>query len=668
MNFRYNHSPFSYQRRRTREVKVGDIGIGGNNPIRIQSMITADTRDTENSVRQILELEAAGCEIVRLTVPSQPDADNLPNIRKELKKLGSKVPLVADIHFTPSVAMKSVEWVEKVRINPGNFADKKKFAVRDYTDLEYKEELERISEVFSPLVLRCKELGVSMRIGTNHGSLSDRIMNKYGDTPQGMVESAIEFIRIAESLSYKDIIVSMKASNPQVMVQAYRLLCSRFMELQMDYPLHLGVTEAGDGKDGRIKSAIGIGSLLEDGLGDTIRVSLTEDPIHEVPVARLLADKYNRLRFPETQSQGYSEFRNPYSYQRFYSRPIQVGNLPLGENHAVRIESVLPFESENGFSQALSSLKNYAKSRSLELEMVSVPLPSDEFLREECISASKSSSVPMGVIVEQNELLLEDVLEDLIPFPKVTVDPFHHFQNRDSLLEFLHRREGKGITELSVQAYQIESLKGLPEEFKNAGIESVTFSVQTFHILHDYRKLARILSDFDYPIFLSAEYQDMETALYESSIGIGGMLTDGIGDMLRIKVIDSEPEAVLQLGFDILQATRLRLTKTEYISCPSCGRTLFDLQTTTARIKEKTGHLKGVKIAVMGCIVNGPGEMADADFGYVGAGPGKVHLYRGKEIVLKNVPSDDADERLVQLIKDSGMWMERESVASENTF
>lgn len=664
MNFRYNHSPFSYQRRKTREVKVGDVGIGGDNPIRIQSMITADTRDTENSVRQILELEETGCEIVRLTVPSQPDADNLPNIRKELKRLGSKVPLVADIHFTPSVAMKAIEWVEKVRINPGNFADKKKFAVRDYTDSEYKDEMERIAEVFSPLVLRCKELGVSMRIGTNHGSLSDRIMNRYGDTPQGMVESAIEFIRIAESLSYKDIIVSMKASNPQVMVQAYRLLCSRFLELQMDYPLHLGVTEAGDGKDGRIKSAIGIGSLLEDGLGDTIRVSLTEDPIHEIPVAKLLADKYNRVRFPESAVQGYSEFRNPYSYQRFYSRAQQVANLALGDTQPVRVESYLPFESESQFSQALNSLRNYAKLRSLDLEMVSVALPPDQILREECLNASKSSPVAMGVIVEQNELLMEAVLEDLLPFPKVTIDPFHHFQNGDDLIAFLSKREGRGLTELSVQSYQLESLKGLPELFKEAGIESVAFSVQTPHILHDYRKLARILSDFDYPIVLFAEYSDSQQALYESSIGIGGMLVDGIGDLVRIKILDSDPEQVLQLGFDILQATRLRLTKTEYISCPSCGRTLFDLQTTTARIKEKTGHLKGVKIAVMGCIVNGPGEMADADFGYVGAGPGKVHLYKGKEIVVKNVPYEEADERLVQLIKDSGMWAERESVGS----
>ncbi|EQA46814.1 putative 4-hydroxy-3-methylbut-2-en-1-yl diphosphate synthase [Leptospira broomii serovar Hurstbridge str. 5399] len=662
MNFRYNHSPFSYKRRRTREVKVGDIGVGGNNPIRIQSMITADTRDTENSVRQILELEEAGCEIVRLTVPSQPDADNLPNIRKELKRLGSRIPLVADIHFTPSVAMKSVEWVEKVRINPGNFADKKKFAVRDYSDLEYHEELERIAEVFSPLVCRCKELGVSMRIGTNHGSLSDRIMNRYGDTPMGMVESAIEFIRIAETVGYKDIIVSMKASNPQVMIQAYRLLCSRFLELQMDYPLHLGVTEAGDGKDGRIKSAIGIGSLLEDGLGDTIRVSLTEDPIHEIPVARYLAETYNTKVFPDANGNSYSEFRNPYAYQRFYSKPIQVSSAEIGENHPVRIESVLNFSSSGEFSNILSSLKNFAKNRSLEVELISVPFPADSHQREELLEISKSSPTPIGVILEQHELLFANDLEDLKPFPKITIDPFYHFQNIDALMDFLKLREGRGLTELSVQSYQIESLNGLPEVFKENGIESIAFSIRSPHILHDYRKLARILSDSDYPIVLAGEFETQEAALFESSVGIGGLLVDGIGDLLRIRITDSDPESVLQLGFDLLQATRLRLTKTEYISCPSCGRTLFDLQTTTARIKARTGHLKGVKIAVMGCIVNGPGEMADADFGYVGAGPGKVHLYKGKEIVLKNVPSEEADEKLVQLIKESGMWIERESV------
>ncbi|TGK19360.1 4-hydroxy-3-methylbut-2-en-1-yl diphosphate synthase [Leptospira fluminis] len=662
MNFRYNYSPFSYKRRRTREVKVGDIGIGGKNPIRIQSMITADTRDTQNSVRQILELEKIGCEIVRLTVPSQPDADNLPNIRKELRRFGSKVPLVADIHFTPSVALKCAEWVEKIRVNPGNFADKKKFAVRDYSDTEYKEELERISDVFLPLVSRCKELGVSMRIGTNHGSLSDRIMNRYGDTPLGMVESALEFIRIAESVGYKDIVVSMKASNPQVMIQAYRLLCSRFLELQMDYPLHLGVTEAGDGKDGRIKSAIGIGSLLEDGLGDTIRVSLTEDPVHEIPVARVLADKFNSKIPPEADGITYSEFRNPYTYQRFYSRPINVANVPIGETHPVRVETVLPFSSSSEFNSALSNLRNFAKTLSLDVELVSVPFPEDPALREELLEAAGNSPIPIGVLVEQNELLYADDTEDLKPFAKVVVDPFHHFQNGDLLMDFLKTREGRGMTELRVQSYQIESLKGLPEMLQSNGIESVAFSLHSSHILHDYRKLAKILSDWDYPIVLNGEFQEAETALYDASIGIGGLLTDGIGDILRIQVLSAEAESVLQLGFDLLQATRLRLTKTEYISCPSCGRTLFDLQSTTARIKERTGHLKGVKIAVMGCIVNGPGEMADADFGYVGAGPGKVHLYRGKEIVLKNVPYEEADEKLVELIKSSGMWVERESM------
>ncbi|MBM9500264.1 (E)-4-hydroxy-3-methylbut-2-enyl-diphosphate synthase [Leptospira sp. 201903071] len=659
MNFRYNHTPFGYQRRKTREVKIGDVGVGAENPIRIQSMINSDTTDTKASVKQILELERAGCEIVRLTVPSQADADNLVNIRNELKQAGSRVPLVADIHFTPSVAMKAVEYVEKVRINPGNFADKKKFAVRDYTDSQYDEELERISEIFSPLVFRCKELGVAMRIGTNHGSLSDRIMNRYGDTPQGMVESAIEFIRIAESLNYYDIIVSMKASNPQVMVQAYRMLASRFGELRMDYPLHLGVTEAGDGKDGRIKSAIGIGSLLEDGLGDTIRVSLTEDPVLEVPVAKLLADKFNGRITQDPKSKGYSEFRNPFSYQRFYSSPIQIGTFEAGDNHPVRVETILPFENSNSFLANVAKLYQYGKSLSLEPESVVVDSPEPQQL-EEISEAAKALSIPVGIFLGKNISLNEKLQKELRRFSKVVFDPFLQFQDGEKMLSFLKDRQAAGLyTEIHTTAERIESLKGLPETLAEMGIQNVIFSLETKEILYDYRKLGTILSHFEFPILLHGKFADSDSALYDSAIGIGGLLIDGIGDLIRIQTSGKDDlEEIFQLSYDLLQGTRLRLTKTEYISCPSCGRTLFDLQETTARIKARTGHLKGVKIAVMGCIVNGPGEMADADFGYVGAGPGKVHLYRGKEIVMKNVPSEIADEKLVELIKNNGLWQE----------
>ncbi|XDD49237.1 (E)-4-hydroxy-3-methylbut-2-enyl-diphosphate synthase [Leptospira sp. WS92.C1] len=659
MNFRYNYTPFAYQKRKTREVKVGDIGIGGDNPIRIQSMINSDTTDTEGSVKQILELERAGCEIVRLTVPSQPDADNLPNIRRELKKAGSKVPLVADIHFTPSVAMKSVEFVEKVRINPGNFADKKRFSVRDYTDSEYNEELERISEVFSPLVIRCKELGVAMRIGTNHGSLSDRIMNRYGDTPQGMVESAIEFIRIAESFNYYDIIVSMKASNPQVMVQAYRMLASRFGELRMDYPLHLGVTEAGDGKDGRIKSAIGIGSLLEDGLGDTIRVSLTEDPVLEVPVAKLLADKFNGRKTSFEKAKGYSEFRNPFAYQRFYSSEIKIGKFEAGESHPVRVETILPFENSKRFLANIASLYQYGKHLSIEPESILVDSP-EPYQLEEIKEAATALSIPVGILLGKNISLNEKFQKELKRFSKIVFDPFLQFQDGEKMLSFLKDRQTSGLyTEIHTSGEKLESLKGLPDTLVEMGIKNVLFSLDTREILYDYRKLGTILSNFEFPIVLHGSFETPETALYDSSIRIGGLLIDGIGDVIRIRTDPgSYLEEIFQLSYDLLQGTRLRLTKTEYISCPSCGRTLFDLQETTARIKSRTGHLKGVKIAVMGCIVNGPGEMADADFGYVGAGPGKVHLYKGKEIVMKNVPSEIADEKLVELIKNHGLWRE----------
>lgn len=659
MNFRYNHTPFGYQRRKTREVKVGDVKVGGDNPIVIQSMINSDTTDTQGSVKQILELERAGCEIVRLTVPSQADADNLPAIRQELKKAGSKVPLVADIHFTPSVAMKAVEYVEKVRINPGNFADKKKFAVRDYTDSEYDAELGRISEVFSPLVLRCKELGVAMRIGTNHGSLSDRIMNRYGDTPQGMVESALEFIAIAESLGYYDIIVSMKASNPQVMVQAYRMLAARFGELKMNYPLHLGVTEAGDGKDGRIKSAIGIGSLLEDGLGDTIRVSLTEDPVLEVPVAKLLADKFNSRRTDTEKAKGYSEFRNPFSYERFYSSEIKIGNFEAGDSHPVRVETILPFENTNSFLANVARLYQYGKALSIEPESILVDSPRpDQF--EEISEAANALSIPVGLFLAKNVSLNEKLQKELKRFPKIVFDPFLQFQDGEKMLAYLKERQNAGLySEIHTSGEKIESLKGLPETLAESGIKNVLFSLDTKEILYDYRKLGNILSRYEFPILLHGSFPNKEDALYDSAIGIGGLLIDGIGDLIRIQTPSLEDiEETFQLSYDLLQGTRLRLTKTEYISCPSCGRTLFDLQETTARIKSRTGHLKGVKIAVMGCIVNGPGEMADADFGYVGAGPGKVHLYRGKEIVMKNVPSEIADEKLVELIKANGLWQE----------
>ncbi|PKA25911.1 4-hydroxy-3-methylbut-2-en-1-yl diphosphate synthase [Leptospira sp. mixed culture ATI2-C-A1] len=673
MSTKYNESPFFYRRRPTREVKVGDVGIGGKNPIRVQSMITSNTRDTDASIQQISDLEKAGSEIVRLTVPSQADADNLPNIRKRMKELGLKVPLVADIHFTPQVALKCVEWVEKVRINPGNFADKKKFEIIEYTDKDYNEELERIEEVFTPLVLRAKELGVAMRIGTNHGSLSDRIMNRFGDTPLGMVESALEFIRIAEKNSYRDIVVSMKASNPQVMIQAYRMLVARFYDLGMDYPLHLGVTEAGDGKDGRIKSAIGIGSLLEDGLGDTIRVSLTEDAIHEIPVAKELVKKYNDLFFnsytakenPMIRESIYTEFRDPFQYARFYSKEIAVGETKIGDTNPVRIESCFPFFGEGTAEEVLHLIQRGSKSGRVP-ELIHFNIDS-EFDLLTLGTMVRRGSFPLPVSIALSEELMyqyDTFAEDLYKFQKWVISPSLFLKESeeswDDLLQFVHRyAKDKRSVEWTFSSSNVEQVSIVLKECKKRKIENILFSTSDGDLLTT-RKLAFLLRESDYPIVLNVSGKNKDQLMYDASIQAGGSLLDGIGDVIRLSYGDGEAEECLHLNFDILQATRLRLTKTEYISCPSCGRTMFDLQTTTAKIKEKTGHLKGVKIAVMGCIVNGPGEMADADFGYVGAGIGKVHLYKGKEIVKKGVSETEAPDLLIELIRENGMWNDPE--------
>jgi len=654
MGQKYCESPFFYRRRKTREVKVGDIGIGGNNPIRVQSMITTSTRDTEASVAQIRALWEVGSEVVRITVPSQADADNLPNIRKRMDDLGIKVPLVADIHFTPQVALKAVEYVEKIRINPGNFADKKKFETFEYTDAEYQEELERIEEVFTPLVIRAKELGVSMRIGTNHGSLSDRIMNRYGDTPLGMVESALEFIRIAESNSYYDIVVSMKSSNPQTMVQAYRLLVSRFYELGMEYPLHLGVTEAGDGTDGRIKSSAGIGSLLEDGLGDTIRVSLTEDPVEEIPVAKALVAKYNHLRILSNNEKDYEEFRDPYVYSKFYSRPIILGDLGLGEDHPVRVEVPLL----NGHSlEDLPILFKEARITFRDIDCFYFQFSKMEDLVF-VSNAKKRKSLDRPVCFELETNLLADwesLSEEIFGFQKWILPlKFLRSASLDFWKLIQNFCKGERALELIVNEEDLIDLQDFLPLLHEHSIKAL-FSASKLDV-YFYRKLAFHLKDSDFPIVLLGNFKNFDEALYEASVTMGSLLLDGIGDSIRISGISTLDS--FRLGFDILQATRLRLSKTEYISCPSCGRTQFDLQTTTARIKEKTGHLKGVKIAVMGCIVNGPGEMADADFGYVGAGVGRVHLYKGKEIVKKGVPEKEASDALVELIKENGMWIE----------
>ena len=675
MNLRYNIFPFSYKRLLTREVKVGDVGIGGHNPIRIQSMTTSDTQDTKSSVKQILDLTNAGCEIVRLTVPSMADAENLINIRNELKKINCKTPLVADIHFTPTVALKVVEYVEKVRINPGNFADKKKFAVREYTDAEYKEELSRIAETFIPLVKRCKELGVAMRIGTNHGSLSDRIMNRYGDTPAGMCESALEFIRIAESEGYKDIIVSMKSSNPIIMVEAYRLLVSKFLEHDTDYPLHLGVTEAGNGADGRIKSSIGIGSLLEDGIGDTIRVSLTEDAVHEIPVAKRLVEKYNTLFKKQLEREksipvppaitvadntSYSEFRNPFQYERFYSSPVPIGDLRIGEKFPIRVETALDIDTTTSDSLEKLVEDQSRINENVKHEIFSFLLQNEKELNKLLILKKACKvKIPFSANLGEFDSRILEHSHSLLQFDKIVFNPFHYnFRSQNFILFLKSFQDRQKTCEFKILAEDLSVVPDLVKVLQENRLTNIIFSLETKEILLDYRKLGFLLQNSEFPILLFGKFENLEDALYGASVGIGGVFVDGIGDAIRLVAENANANEVLNLCFDILQATRLRTSKTEFISCPSCGRTLFDLQETTARIKKATGHLVGVKIAIMGCIVNGPGEMADADFGYVGAGPGKVHLYYGKEIVAKGIPSEQADEKLIELIKEKGMWKE----------
>ncbi len=684
---KYCENPFSYHRRATREVNVGDVGIGGRNPIRIQSMTTTDTLDTDGTVKQVRDLYDAGCEIVRITAPSINDAENLKNIRDALRKLNIRIPLVADIHFTPNAAMKAAEYVEKVRINPGNYADKKKFAVIEYSDRDYDRELERIEEVFRPLVLRCKEYGIAMRIGTNHGSLSDRIMNRYGDTPAGMVESALEFVRICESLSYPHIVLSMKSSNVQVMIAAYRLLAARMLDLGMDYPFHLGVTEAGDGEDGRIKSAMGIGALLEDGIGDTIRVSLTEDSVHEIPAARAIAKKYNEWnRQPpqqEIQITGLEEPRNPYQYSRRWSQTVEVRAFNFGGVHHVRVE--LPLIA--GISQteeAVDAIRKMVKpgtenTTKAEIVRCDVSADADVALLQKLYGriAEENISVAVSADVGNNLKLAEKIIpfSDIIVFTPAGSLPQREWKDQISeLVERLMPLNKKAlqihIHESDIPEFLFREIS-IPEAMAETAIEftqicyqknfkNCYISIAPAHPIAAYRILAAKLyeSNLNPPVSLHHVPGAGSSTLFDASINFGSLLCDGIGDLIYVDDRKMNAEDGIRLQYNILQAARLRISKTEFISCPSCGRTLFDLQEVTARIKSKTAHLKGLKIAIMGCIVNGPGEMADADFGYVGASAGKINLYVGKTLVERNIDMAIADQRLIELIKSKDMWTE----------
>lgn len=643
----YCNSLTDYKRFKTREVKVGDIGIGGNNPIRVQSMTTTDTMDTKATVEQSIRMIEAGCELVRITAPSINEAKNLEVIKKELKAAGYNTPLVADIHFTPNAAEFAARVIEKVRVNPGNYADKKKFEQLEYTDSEYQAEIDRIRQRFTPLVKICKEYGTAMRIGTNHGSLSDRILSRYGDTPLGMVESAFEFLRICEDLNYHDIVISMKASNTQVMVQAYRLLVQKMMETGRDYPLHLGVTEAGDGEDGRIKSAVGIGTLLEDGLGDTVRVSLTEDPEFEMPVARALVDRYTKrgdhtpIEPITTENEKIYLPYNPYEYNRRESNKISN----IGGHNVPRI--IADFSSRESITAA--SLFAVGYNYSVPLDKWNITDTACDYLYAG--DSKIDFEIPGTLGIVYNSETWKTIENPVREYPLFC----DH--------EFLKRT--KTHSELNFVAITCESLtKEFIEQIKTK--QNVVLIADTFneHAMPELRRLFISLAEHNikHPVIIKRNYKDINEQDFQlgASAEVGALLLDGLGDGIWLKQINcTSPQVVNSTGFGILQATRTRISKTEYISCPSCGRTLFDLQETTQKIRSVTDHLKGIKIGIMGCIVNGPGEMADADYGYVGVGVGKISLYKGKEVVKKNVPTENAVNELIELIKEHGDWVEK---------
>jgi (E)-4-hydroxy-3-methylbut-2-enyl-diphosphate synthase len=650
----YCPNPFRYQRRNTREVRVGNVGIGGNNPIRVQSMITCDTMDTELSIRQTMELADVGCEIVRITAPTVKDARNLEHIVSGLHERGCNVPIVADIHFKPEAAIEAAKWVDKVRINPGNYADSKKFVIREYTDEQYTAELNRIRERFSPLVDLCKKRQIAMRIGTNHGSLSDRILNRYGDTPLGMVESALEFARIARDLDYHAFVFSMKASNPKIMVAAYRLLVARLSELGPDwnYPAHLGVTEAGEGEDARIKSAIGIGSLLGDGIGDTIRVSLTEDSPHEIPVAKALVRLTSAVAAGVSPAQRAGQADSaadtaattelsfdPFSYQRRASETITVAGVGdpgdkvrVGREELIRV--IVRQANFDKIAHKIDNMGDYKPEIVYEDTQIKEVDPRDE----DAIARISQSSAPQLVTVKDDADLPVIAAFRLLA---TRLQPRHPILLKDVL-----RRNDEAPAFAELRRERMTSDEGMTmPKAQTSSRHSDTPS--TFDIRHSTFPAKQ--ADIRHSSFLDT--------LLVASTNIGSLLCDGIGDAILVQG-EEAPGQALRLSYNILQAAGSRIFKTDYVACPSCGRTLFNLQTTTAKIKAATSHLKGVKIAIMGCIVNGPGEMADADFGYVGGAPGKVNLYVGKTPVKFNIPEVEAVDRLKDLIREHGRWVE----------
>ena len=639
--YKYCNSLTEYSRFKTREVFIGDVPLGGSNPIRIQSMTTTNTLDTQATVEQTIRMIESGCEYIRITAPSLNEAKNLETIKNELVRRGYNIPLIADIHFTPNAAEYAARIIEKVRINPGNYADKKKFNQIEYSDEEYKSEIERISERFIPLIKICKEYGTAMRIGTNHGSLSDRIMSRYGDTPLGMVESALEFVRICEDNNYYDIVLSMKASNPKVMVHAYRLLVNKMIEEGMNYPLHLGVTEAGDGEDARIKSAVGIGTLLEDGLGDTVRVSLTEPPENEAPVAKELVDRYiSRKRHNSIISIDRCD-TNPFEYTKRTTTNLKnIG----GSNVPVVIADFSKMEVN------YSNLKSIGYEFDAETDKWTIKDSAADFIY---LGKNKLKfELPQNLFTIHDYSIWNELESNVNSFPFFNLEEIAETEKYSAVMNFVE------ITIADI------TKSNFAEIIRNKNIVFV-FSTENEHGMAEQRRIffELLKRDINNPVIIRQKYSELNDNqfLLYSSTDAGALLIDGFGDGIwlnQTKANESKLELINRTSFGILQGTRTRITKTEYIACPSCGRTLFDLVEVTNKIRSRTEHLKGVKIGIMGCIVNGPGEMADADYGYVGSGIGKITLYRGKVIVRKNLNEKEAVDELIELIKEDGNWIE----------
>lgn len=639
---KYCESLTTYKRYKTREVYIGDIPMGGSNPIRIQSMTTTDTMDTMATVEQSIRMIEAGSEFVRITAPSLKEAENLKEIKKELNKRGYNAPLIADIHFTPNAAELAARIVEKVRINPGNYVDKKKFEVIDYSDAEYQNEINRIRERFTPLVKICKEYGTAMRIGTNHGSLSDRIMSRYGDSPLGMVESALEFLRICEEQNYYNIVLSMKASNAKVMVQAYRLLVNKMEQEGMNYPLHLGVTEAGDGEDGRIKSALGIGALLEDGLGDTIRVSLTEAPEIEPPVAIALAERYKNRSNHKSIVPIEEHPANPFDYARrstFEALGIGGTNVPcvIIDFSKKEIENYSDLSSAGYFYEAVTDKWTMNDMACDFIYLGKNDIPFD---------------IPNGLRAIYDFDFWKNLGKKEKGFPIFTLQEYKENRELSAIFNFVR---------FTIDEMNEENLA----EFNNDSSAIIILETDNCHAMAEQRRVffEFLQKGINNPVIIRRNFESpsFENFLLHAATDIGALLIDGFGDgvMIESKAESVNIQDINRITFGILQAARVRISKTEYIACPSCGRTLFDLMETTDKIRKRTEHLKGVKIAIMGCIVNGPGEMADADYGYVGSGVGKISLYKGRDIIKKNIESEDAVDLLIELIKDDGKWVEK---------